>query len=221
MKEKPILFSSPMVLAILAGKKTQTRRIIKPQPTKDGVWNCWGAGGRWTDGISFIPMPYHTVFNGMPYKPYHILWVRETFAYMDEFVLSYKVDPYYHIGYKADLVCRNLCNGEYLDTTAWNWEHNNIKWKPSIFMPKDASRISLQIKNVRIEKVQGITEDDAIAEGIEEKNGKYRDYSDKNPNAFRLLSAYDSYRELWIKINGLKSWEENAFVWVIEFERIR
>jgi len=219
MKEKPILFSAPMVKAILEGRKSQTRRIIKPQPTKEKSFSCW-ADAKWSEGVkSFSPVPCHTMFNAMPYKPEDILWVRETFAYMDEFVLTYKVEPYYHIGYKADLTCRNLTNDEYLDTEGWNWGNETIKWKPSIFMPKDAARIFLRVKSVKVERVQDITEEDAVAEGVEEKNGKYRDYSDKNPNAFRL-SAYDSYCELWAEINGIKSWEENPFVWVITFERI-
>jgi hypothetical protein len=131
------------------------------------------------------------------------LWVRETFQILPPNMVFYKADT------------ENKATGN---------------WKPSIFMPKEACRIFLKLKSIRIERLNSISESDAIAEGIERwteermksKPTHYKVYF-QNCKPEDLMSytsdPIDSYETLWQKINGEKSWEENPFVWVYEFER--
>lgn len=129
-----------------------------------------------------------------------ILWVRETFAYCDfgdGFVYVYGANS-------NDL------------------KDNTIKWKPSIFMPKKASRIFLKIKKVSIEKLNEISEEDALKEGVKrwvvlDSKRKYKNYLN-DYNFFE--KAVSSFESLWEKINGIDTWKDNPLVWVIEFERI-
>jgi len=248
-KEKPILFSTPMVQAILSGNKSMTRRVVKPQPTLNGhLWELGGAG--WSDTInSFQPMPCHSLYNRMKYKPGDILWVRETWGVGIQLSGG--------IVYKADYINQNapLADGEH--------------WKPSIFMLRAAARIFLRVTNVRIEQLLDITENDAIAEGVtklfdylsseeysdwrnriitycgvefdpgEQENHGYTNYlwhghfgkyglGNKHSNKWdyqysSYKSARDSFSSLWHLINAKRgySWESNPWVWVIEFERIK
>ena len=180
MNFRPILFSTPMVQAILDGRKTQTRRVIKPQPL---------------DVVTYADQRvwYPEVIK-CPYEVGDVLWVRETFTNSEEY-------PF--IFYKADA------------------DDVSIKWKPSIFMPKSACRLFLQVKSVRVERLQDITEEDAIAEGIEriKKDGmlSFRSYAVKHD---ACVYPYVSFQTLWHKINGPTSWVKNPWVWVIEFEKI-
>ena len=206
MKEHPILFSAEMVKAILEGRKTQTRRIIKPQPelkTYPHLDNVYSE-----EEQKFITRPNVNLFwkgtqthidefnQRCPYgKVGDQLWVRETFGKDFFGTVFYKADDLFvPVGAKA-------------------------KWRPSIFMPRKASRIQLEIVNIRVERLDNISEEDAKAEGIEEDNGKYLDYSNVKSKHY-CLSAFSSYEELWIKINGKESWEKNPWVWIIEFKRI-
>jgi hypothetical protein len=168
MKEYPILFSTPMVQAILEGRKTQTRRVIQPQPKvinkHDFKWKnlCYSGMTEIHGGTFRLQNPYGW--------PGDLLWVRETF----------QIIPPNSIFYKAD-------------------KENKVKkgWKPSIHMPKEAARIWLQIKDVRVERLQQISYADAKAEGVEYPHNFY---------------------DLWLKINGPLSWDANPWVWVVEFE---
>lgn len=183
MKIRPILFSTPMVPAILEGRKTQTRRVIKDKTEhvarilmKDGLAVSYvrGAGAQlWED--SAFKCPYGQVGD--------VLWVRETFLNFNP------VDQAPEYIYKAENPNFGMVSGE--------------KWKPSIFMPKDAARIWLRITNVRVERLHEITEEDAIREG-----SKY------------LLNVREWFADLWKSINGEESWKSNPWVWVVEFERI-
>lgn len=195
IKEYPILFSTPMVQAIIEGRKTQTRRIVNRTALK------------WIDEAGFTPefvaLPEnHLCRYGYPGDK---LWVRETWN-------SYNKNFY---GLPDEEVYLYKANGT--DRTC--------TWKPSIFMPKAACRIFLQIENIRIERLQDISEENAKAEGIElveKEHGifpYYKDYSE-HPNDFVFESPKDSYKSLWEKINGINSWNQNPFVWVIEFKRI-
>lgn len=159
MKFRPILFSTEMVQAILAGRKTQTRRIIKPQPTQIG--GLWRLDKKQASNRPFNEWHNHPFGIHSPYGQVgDVLWVRETF---------YKslIDDSYQ--YKAD---RNYSHG--------------ISWKPSLFMPKAAARIFLRITNIRVERLQDISEEDAKAEGIKSyfstvfKEEMYKDYQDKS-----------------------------------------
>lgn len=194
MNEKPILFSGPMVRAILAGKKTQTRRIIRAdlgdpefwEPKRPGAWDYWDATTNQTEERY---SPYG--------EPGDRLWVRETWTRIE-------VDGGDHeVLYRAD-------DGEDLVPGAdrvWNW-------KPSIFMPRAASRISLEVTNLRVERLQAITEEDAKAEGVGVENCGVGE--DGGP----IKSHRTAYARLWDTINGDRGlWAENPWVWVVEFKR--
>jgi len=175
MKEKPILFSGEMVRAILAGTKTQTRRVVKAKHVPF-VSNLLGGflDGKWNQR----PMPYG--------RPGDHLWVRETFATDGAGLLWWRAagDDQPKVG----------------------------NWKPSIHMPRWASRITLEITAVRCERLNDISEDDARAEGVVAEP----------PKTWIYRADYiAAYRTLWESINGPGSWAQNPWVWVIEFKRIK
>ena len=205
-KERPILFSAPMVRAILDGRKTQTRRIIKPQPYIDEMGNfCWNGEnfGQDFNGpcIQAIASPIpssKTKRVRCPYgKPGDRLWVRETFNHDGEKYI-----------YAADL--------NELGVQKWA-----AQWKPSIHMPRIASRILLEITGVRVERLQDISEEDAIAEGCIkfpfEDDHAYTFYDDDKTGHATHTGAY---RKLWESINGSGSWDLNPWVWVVEFRTL-
>jgi hypothetical protein len=191
MKERPILFSGPMVNAILECRKTQTRRIVKPQPSPADIL----AG----DIIYCGPMG---VIQWCPYarEVNNRLWVRETFYEC--------VDNNDKIHYAAD--------GEPPTT-----ERRHYKKRPSIFMPRLASRITLEITGVRVERLQDISDSDCIAEGISDEAMDECEHYQIAGSPLRGGSVERcAYSTLWESINGPGSWEKNPFVWVIEFKRI-
>lgn len=184
--ERPILFSTPMVQAIIDGRKTQTRRTIKYYVSDQHPLR---QTAKWMKDNNTCP--YGHIGD--------VLWVRESF-------LKGYFDDGTH-GYKADW---NETAAEYVK------EH---KWKPSIHMPKDAARIWLKITDIRVERLQDISEKDAIAEGVESKiiDGQ-KFYFNYLVNMTCLDNPYFSFFSLWDKINGYESMESNPFVWVVEFE---
>ncbi len=187
MKERPILFSAPMVRALLSGTKTQTRRVMKlVQVRPDGMSDAQLAA-------ALRLCPY-----GVPGDR---LWVREAHGYVSEDKFGPVWDS---IIYRAD------------DNAGWSG-----KWRPSIHMPRAASRITLEVTGVRVERLQEISEADAIAEGIEPGAvpGWWSLYGrDANDDMDR--SPRVAYRSLWESINGPGSWDSNPFVWVVEFKRL-
>jgi hypothetical protein len=186
MKERPILFSGPMVRAILDGSKTQTRRVAKHPLAQAAVrinsykgqseFDCIFSDD--TGGI--ICCPHGT--------PDDRLWVRETWAHErdgtgcpdDTGVLYRATDP------------------------GWDDEGTGLRWRPSIFMPRAASRILLEITDVRVQRLQEISEEDARAEGY--------DRSHAFPHEWFAL--------LWERIHGPGSWHANPWVWAITFRRL-
>jgi hypothetical protein len=212
VKEKPILFSAPMVRAILDRSKTQTRRVIKPQPAicpHNGLYLDWAKLG---SGVSCDRVALAL------YSPYgqigDRLWVRETWnAWMhgiddcDPYLWSditpedRKIATYGKIGYQA--------------TDAPLDPDVKSLWVPSIHMPRWASRITLEITDIRIERLQDISEEDAKAEGC--KASEVVELIDGSP------CFTSEYRKLWDSINGIdnpKSWESNPWVWVVSFKRL-
>jgi hypothetical protein len=189
MKERPILFSGPMVLAILEGRKTMTRRVIRDFPV---------AGYRWSGFIiessrddigkaTIVPernMPYMAqgqIKVRCPYgEPGDRLWVRETWAPDAGDIL-----------FKADLGADDA---------------KAIKWRPSIFIPRSASRLFLEVAAVRVERVQDITEEEAKAEGVRD-----------------TMSNRYLFSVLWDSINAKRGygWDANPWVWVVEFKRVK
>lgn len=221
MKERPILFSAPMVRAILEGRKTQTRRIVKPEhevpdafawvPEKgnasyarDGWWCARVPGptdGHWVTGAAHCP------YGG----PGDRLWVRESFQPLladgvDWSDADYSTGEGYAINYVAT-------NGvkEFYDCR--NDKAFCARITPSIFMPRWASRITLQITDVRVERLHEITESDAEAEGaLMGYDGPYSFHQ-----AFNFRGGF---MNLWQTIHGADSWKSNPWVWVVNFNRV-
>lgn len=217
MKERPILFSGEMVRAILDGRKTMTRRVIKPQPRlNDAGLLAWKTSGCLQNiGRSAEEM----LIGHCPYgQPGDLLWVRETWASLDG------VD---HLSPKdIELLCRDAgyktgpCGDLWYqaDNSYRQWgddKQTKGKWRPSIHMPRWASRINLEVVSVRVERVQDITEEDAIAEGSQYflTSGKMK------RNEMSMRSAFAN---LWDSINLKRGygWDSNPWVWVVEFKRL-
>ncbi len=216
MKERPILFSGVMVRAILNDRKTQTRRILKPtvspacreemrSTAKSEIIEWREQNGRWFglhewETLCFADCPY-----GLPGDR---LWVRET--------CSFTVNGY-----------PNVCKPSIVphDAKVWYREANDrptwaeTKWHPSIFMPRWASRITLEIADVRIERLWDMTEHDAMAEGCEDAPNP--DFDEKEPMDESPFTFKAGFMKLWSEINGLASWYANPWVWVIEFKRLK
>jgi len=227
MKLIPILFSTAMVQSILAGAKTQTRRVIKTQPPTKDFLNAGNA----------IAFNTEKTLNHTVYCPYgkvsDVLWVRETFYAFgiwkkNDFSKSGKQKWKFH-----DETLANGFNYQYVDTFRHELAPKNERgWhkRPSLFMPKSACRIFLKRTNTSVERLQDIKEDDAISEGVERhldgwmsydiiKTGKHK--GTKHPwNVVPYKSAWFSFQSLWQSINGQQSWNDNPFVWVISFEKI-
>lgn len=190
-REIPIIFNGDMVRAILSGQKTQTRRPVKsdfiqsdraPLEVAAGIFHFWCSGE-------------HACPHG---QPGDLLWVRETFSEAG--------------GNAPELMLYRANYPSHVISDSRGYENippaSAIKWRPSIHMPRWASRILLRVTAVRVERVQGISEQDAWAEGCE-------GWDDDVTGG---LSGFDEFAELWDRIYG--SWADNPWVWVIEFERV-
>ena len=209
VKERPILFSGPMVRAILEGRKTQTRRIMKPQPIHPPV-NV-GAGEWWVESNNADQdrkCPYG--------KPGDLLWVREAHSVYYNNVDLQNGDYKPVIKYRAD----------YPD---YDGAKKVIRWTPSIHMKRAYSRITLEVTGVRVERLQDISDDDSDAEGVEgwcpfERCGGtgFIRRDPELPDECRCgeYSPKQIYKMLWEQINGADSWEKNPWVWVIEFKKL-
>lgn len=198
MKERPILYSDPMVRAVLDGTKTKTRRIIPLQP-RHPINN---ASFVYHGGLWYYPNVCPDIHFKCRYgEPGDYLWVRETHAFRD--YNSYILKKSNSVIYRADYDNPKKCAR---------------RFKPSIHMPRWASRITLEIKNITIERLWEITEEDAKKEGC-----RPMDYATGREVLFddKMGSYRWHFRELWKSINGPNSWDSNPFVFVIEFERIK
>ncbi|MBY0438575.1 MAG: hypothetical protein K2W80_10315 [Burkholderiales bacterium] len=204
-RERPIIFSAPMVRAILNGSKTQTRRIVKPQPViRDGE-PVWPIGTKRPRGRGFEDCPYG--------QPGDRLWVRETHGVADRWLHDCETNPPRCIAYRADLSARNFDPPYVPNTASWGWA--GMKWRPSIHMPRWASRITLEVTGVRVERLQDISEADAIAEGVvQAPYGWWSGFPGSSSP-----TAKGAYALLWDSINGPGSWDANPWVWVVEFKR--
>lgn len=211
MKQRPILFQGAMVRALLNGTKTQTRRVVRKQFAHDATpaevaatspegWQISGHSGLWWDDAGAciddaVRCPYG--------QPGDQLWVRETWAQLSakELDVEPMFDPafVYFAQTKWDKAVQYLC----ADGVA-RWALPK-RWKPSIHMPRVASRITLEITGVRVERLQDIGEADALAEGIDQDT----------------CAPVATYRDLWESINGHASWDLNPWVWVVEFKRVQ
>lgn len=222
--ERPILFSAPMVRAILDGRKTQTRRVAKlrrPAIAVEGPDDDGDGVGVWlVDFDASAPMPDHDHV----YCPYgqrgDRLWVRETFGTVHGNGVR--------AVYAADGIPTETLTGERIE---------GMKWQPSIFMPRSISRITLEITSVRIERLTAITPEDAEAEGlamltkdggrlwkygIPDADGLPGEDDDGWPWHLWRISPVDAYEALWDSLNAKRGfgWTVNPLVWVIEFRKV-
>lgn len=191
MKETPIIFSGPMVRAILDGRKEQTRRVIKygeaAAPHGD-FWRPYSSDSRWFWETNFDKGPNSIHPRQGMLCPYGVpgdrLWVREAFGYYADGSFFYKADG----------------------------TEPNTKHHPSIHMPRKASRINLEITSVRVERLKDISEADAIAEGAPQEITQYG-------LTIKYASHREAFMELWDKLNYKRGfgWEMNPYVWRIEF----
>ena len=194
MKSKPMLFSAPMVRALLEGRKTQTRRVLanvqgigsvtefQPSDTKGYDWIMRDRRMLWND----FSTP--DLIARAPYPVGSEIWVRETW---------------------------NGTQGEGVAYRATEPHMDGEPWRPSIFMPRAASRITLTVTAVRVQRLQDISKEDAKAEGILDDGAAYLDYISSD---YHFSWAVSSYQSLWESINGPGSWDANPFVWAYTFE---
>jgi len=249
MREKPILFSTPMVKAILDGRKSQTRRVIKPQPPDNShnilqVWQDPGSKRNYTHLLNsdyYVWFPYGQIGSK--------IWIRET---------TYQYGRWFKNGFtktgkqkwtfrqmSVDVPLLNGCNLRYYDNPPEPIRKNSYGkegWykRPSIFMPRMFSRITLEVTDVRVELLQNITEQDAVREGFSYRKGdekfsisKMFSISNIHPPSKRVeeFNSYfgkteqttkEGFAEYWDLINQKRGygWLVNPFVWVISFKRI-
>lgn len=219
MSEKPILFSTPMVQAIIKSIKSMTRRTrgldkVNANPDK---WilrqiTIDDPGGlmAWFEHIE----THELIKAKCPYgQPGNTLWVRETWAH----VYGY---PYFQDN--------GTMRKEYIyKASPEGWEDGyNGRWKPSIHMPRKAARLFLTVKNIRVERLQDISEEDAIKEGIKEfkltaSNGVTLLYGLNAEQSVMNYTAKSAFEDLWDSINKVRGygWDTNCWTWVVEFER--
>lgn len=191
VKERPILFSGPMVRAIFEGRKTQTRRVVKPQPVRGQVVNK-GFDHR---GV----MTFSEGWHWDPSKHDHHIWRDDENQNEGDWAKWFLGMCPYELGAR-------LCDGR-------------SNWKPSIFMPRWASRLTLTVTDVRVERLQAISEADVIAEGIQKWPLGYRIALTGAPKHECLTFdvAADAYRWLWNSINGAGGWEANPWIVAVSF----
>lgn len=218
MAEKPILFSSEMVRAVLDGRKTQTRRVMKPQPVYENDW--W-----WYDDLSFLldsdmqDYLFHNVYGskGSPYGSVYgdgtsdTLWVRETWQ------AQTPAGNWWH-EMKGE---KELYNWTVIDKATWNG-NPPPKWIPSIFMPRWASRITLNVVDVRVERLQDTTQGDVMSEGVPLPDDAMMTKLDPIQPVLFHKQLQREWVKLWDSINLKRGfgWDTNPWVWVVEFEMV-
>lgn len=201
MAERPILFSAPMVRAILNGRKTQTRRVLKPQPVLNdaGLWvwppnwtgpllKKWGRAVQCDEDGLRMTFESDRVKAALPYAIGDIMWVRERLAEGADGTVVYPADGYVH------------------PDAEWVWQRKHL---PSIHCPRGLSRITLKVTGVKVELLQDISEKDAEAEGVEPK------FAAGWPSREHIGGFY----QIWANIHSPDSWASNPWVVAVTFER--
>jgi len=211
MTDRPIIFSAPMVRALLDGRKTQTRRVLKPQP-----------GGIEQRPLGFVGSPARFVFTEVhpgganwthyakiPYTPGDRLWVREAF------VTGFDIDDEYGrpVGDKKVWYRATDSNLTWYDPDTES-TIDNPPWKSSILMPRWASRLTLTVTDVRVQRLQEISEADAMAEGCDAVLA----LTIKRPNGAHPGNPRECYCDLWNSLHGPGAWDANPWVVAITFD---
>lgn len=210
MKERPILFSTPMVQAILSDRKTQTRRIAISDVCPYGK-----AGDRlWVRG-TWRPRSWGSCFDWM------MIEYKAGGSITQAYTRDLFQDPEIAWG-KISNECLKLNNPQ---SSSGDWILDKpLNWRPSIFMPRAACRIFLEIEQIKLEYLKNISEADAIAEGVEQVGDRlwkcYGNCPDHATGHDKRSSATASFMSLWNSINGAGAWDENPLVWVVQFKRV-
>ncbi|HSW67278.1 MAG TPA: hypothetical protein VLH16_01720 [Bacteroidales bacterium] len=220
MKERPILFSTEMVQAILEGRKTQTRRILKPQIEKREIF--WNWNGRTASNslehLCNVAIPMYCPYG----QPGDRLWVREKFAktmgdFEPEICFSFFADDF-HWSWKPGKSPKGKTSCQWRDPEL----SEGVKWKPARYMPIEAARIWLEVEEVRVERLESISDQDAKAEGInfvvDKITGGGYDYLIGGYNL--MITPRHSFMSLWRKVHGIERYKPtgNPWVWVIKFK---
>ncbi len=207
MADRPILFSAPMIRALFNGRKSQTRRVLKPQPDKfcrdmpnSGAWSQehWESMycGTFPDGSRLM--------KSFPYAPGDRLWVRETHKalLMGDFPVMW---------YRADDSDKPISANQY-------FAMESKGWRSPIHMPRWASRLTLVVTDVRVQRLQMISDADAVAEGVERCGlGTWKRYHPKDA-AHPVLNPQHSFCTLWHSIHGVNTWKANPWVVALTFD---
>lgn len=232
MADKPILFSGPMIRALLDGRKTQTRRMVKPQPDY-GVQPCYysktGYAHAAADGgcsCRPITCPYDA--GGISADDYGYLWVRETWRVTRKHdrLAPCDIPPRQcTVAFAAGGSIANQDDGIWRPTDYECWGADWMgKTRTAIHMPRWASRLTLRITDVRVQRLQDISQEDAAAEGA----GLYvpghgfitEGELHADPGYSNYLAPRQGFEAIWTEINGADSWAANPWVWAISFETI-
>ncbi|CDM90435.1 hypothetical protein [Xenorhabdus bovienii] len=246
MKETPIIFNADMVRAILDGRKTQTRRVIQ-SPAKN--MQCQGSevirhralGDKWYGDYVFSMRDKHGTWQDYTHKQFIAkcprgqigdrLWVRETFAVLgneDGCPIDWDENLIKGDEQQAARIYKASCWQNPSNYGLWSIPDRDMQyegtWRPSIHMPRWASRITLEVTDIRVERLQDIKEEDALAEGI--KTGRFGNKSNWRDGFYApgdnqpCFSAKEAFKCLWQSIYSEESWNANPWVWVIEFRRV-
>jgi hypothetical protein len=244
VSERPILMSAPMIKAILAGEKTTTRRVVK-LPTPRGErnrleaddWEVTPTGdGRLHVTLAHGDTPWDTrsgISRGMQdhvlRAPYDVetLWVRETWSPDHRHVYPCPSVVYRADGYVDEPIeCRcSFDERRRGQTSAECLKCAGFKWRPSIFMPRNKSRLTLRVTGVRVERLHAITDEEALREGVrplwlqEGEAGCWYTGDPSKGAAMHARTPRAAFEKLWVAINGRASWDENGFVWCVDFEK--
>lgn len=216
-REKPIIFNSDMVRAILEGRKTQTRRVVKPQPVlvcnekhENGKLRSLSKYWEWKGR----PVNESSFFACAKYQPGDLLWVCETWTPApSQFCRCPQgCEPDPCDAWKAGEGCESIRSGVIYRADP---QPAPRRWRPSLHMPKWAARIWLEVTGVRVERLQDISEEDAEAEGVQVDETQRR-------HRTRLVEPTPCgyFRDLWNSIYGTAAWDENPWVWVNEFKKV-
>jgi hypothetical protein len=237
-RERPILFSAPMVRALLDGRKTQTRRVITPNNIRLFMGDHVGmqrpsaelleAAFEWAQDVRSIQGAHIWWAKALPHQapailtqwqaastfgvPGDRLWVRESFTVVPATACRMSEGVQQTV---------NPTEPDMAAIYAAGWDRSIPKWKPSIHMPRWASRLTLQITDVRVERLQDISEADAIAEGLIWRPALDAWCATESPNWPCFSSPVRSYAGLWNHINGSGAWDRNPWIWAVSLEVVR